>query len=87
MDVGVGSFVFSLGLVSARGFPDIRKSGSTPVSSKPAPSAWNTLKKSVPVLALGLIRVMMVKGTDYPVRQCYAPAIQDIPLVLMSLAC
>lgn len=65
MDLGVGSFVFSQGLVSAIPFvsqpyyllePTINKLGKT-------------VRKSIPILALGLIRVLLVKGADYPVSR------------------
>ncbi|EIW72255.1 hypothetical protein TREMEDRAFT_58415 [Tremella mesenterica DSM 1558] len=63
MDVGVGSFVFSLGLVSSRSFlPHSITSPPTPVLSQ----VLRAMKKSAPVLLLGLVRVIMVKGSDYP---------------------
>ncbi|GAA5954654.1 hypothetical protein JCM8115_004652 [Rhodotorula mucilaginosa] len=95
MDLGVGSFVFSLGLVSA--LPLLRQSLSLPPppphltadSFNPPPpvstrrndpnaadvspslgSYRNTIstsvRKSLPVIALGMIRVIMVKGVEYP---------------------
>ncbi|KAK0557459.1 Glucosaminyl phosphatidylinositol (GlcN-PI) nositol acylation protein [Tilletia horrida] len=113
MDMGVGSFVFSLGLVAAG--PPLRRSiirsvkqrqrkyqhyqpslSSTPAVSSPlAPSAFSAstepskltfsisnnpntsepsllaqlsqdVRRSLPVLALGLIRVLLVKSTEYP---------------------
>jgi len=65
MDVGVGSFVFSLGIVSARSFTE----GLSPGKPLSTPSAvFKTLRKAAPVLALGVVRVLMVKGSDYPVR-------------------
>ena len=60
MDVGVGSFVFSLGLVSAR-------ATSNGPSRSMLLSIFRVLKKASPILLLGLIRVFMVKGTEYPV--------------------
>ncbi len=64
MDLGVGSFVFSQGVVSA-----------IPVLKNPAylaspflPKLFATTKKVLPILALGLLRVVLVKGTEYPVR-------------------
>jgi len=60
MDVGVGSFVFSLGLVSAR-------SVSAAASGNTLFAIFKALKKASPILILGLIRVLMVKGTEYPV--------------------
>lgn len=62
MDIGVGSFVFSQGVVSA-----------IPLLKNPAylthpflPKLISTLKKTSPLLILGLIRVVAVKGTEYP---------------------
>ncbi|KAG8924357.1 Glucosaminyl phosphatidylinositol (GlcN-PI) nositol acylation protein [Tulasnella sp. 418] len=62
MDIGVGSFVFAQGLVSA--IPLLRDPSqlSRPLSSKIGPS----LKKASPLLALGLIRLIIVKVTGYP---------------------
>lgn len=51
MDLGVGSFVYSQGIVSVNS-PD------KPFSA--------TLKRAGPMLVLGLARLLMVKGTDYP---------------------
>lgn len=62
MDLGVGSFVFSLGLVSA--LPLLR----TPVRTPLLAAVWGSTKKSAGVLALGVGRVLMVKGVEYPVR-------------------
>lgn len=63
MDLGVGSFVFSGGLVSAR---SILKSRIT----RPSPrSLFRRLiastRHSIPLLVLGLIRLYSVKGLDY----------------------
>ncbi|GAA5972977.1 hypothetical protein JCM21900_006180 [Sporobolomyces salmonicolor] len=60
MDLGVGSFVFSLGLVSA--LPLLRRNDHRPYFA----AVWSSARKSVGVIALGLIRVLMVKGVDYP---------------------
>ncbi|KAL2220868.1 GWT1-domain-containing protein [Thermoascus aurantiacus ATCC 26904] len=62
MDLGVGSFVFSAGVVSARSI----------LRSRTAPR-WKTLpqrlvasvRHSIPLLVLGLIRLYSVKGLDY----------------------
>ncbi|KAG8950160.1 Glucosaminyl phosphatidylinositol (GlcN-PI) nositol acylation protein [Tulasnella sp. 424] len=62
MDLGVGSFVFSQGLVSAIPFLKDPSYASAPVG----PKLMTTIKKTAPVLALGLVRVLLVKGTDYP---------------------
>ncbi|CAE6400141.1 unnamed protein product [Rhizoctonia solani] len=62
MDLGVGSFVFSQGVVSV-----------VPVIKNPKllrnplfPKVLAASKKVIPLLLLGLIRVLAVKGTEYP---------------------
>ncbi|KAK0562949.1 Glucosaminyl phosphatidylinositol (GlcN-PI) nositol acylation protein [Tilletia horrida] len=81
MDMGVGSFVFSLGLVSAG--PELRRSVlralqlRQPPNSTFSPSSPLTepglaaqlaqdLRRSLPVLVLGVVRVLLVKSTEYP---------------------
>ncbi|RAL05257.1 putative GPI anchor biosynthesis protein Gwt1 [Aspergillus ibericus CBS 121593] len=63
MDLGVGSFVFSGGVVSARSVLKGRKNGAKKTST------WQRLtgstRHSVPLLVLGLIRLYSVKGLDY----------------------
>jgi glucosaminylphosphatidylinositol acyltransferase len=62
MDVGVGSFVFSSGTVSARGMLKDRLAGkSTSLLRRLAAS----IRHSIPLLVLGLIRLYSVKGLDY----------------------
>lgn len=61
MDLGVGSFVFSLGLVSALPLLKLKKRNSFLIG------IYIELKKSLGVLLLGCIRIIMVKGVDYPV--------------------
>jgi hypothetical protein len=65
MDVGVGSFVFSLGLVASKSHSrnEQKKFGLSDYLAGLASS----LRRSVPMLVLGLVRVLMVKGTEYPV--------------------
>lgn len=65
MDLGVGSFVFSQGVVSA--IPLLKN----PYHLKAPflPKIISVTSKSLPIIALGLIRVVLVKGTDYPVSQ------------------
>ncbi|THH32796.1 hypothetical protein EUX98_g1386 [Antrodiella citrinella] len=62
MDLGVGSFVFSQGLVSA--IPII-KNPATLTAPMP-PKLSDALRKSLPVLILGLLRTISVKGAEYP---------------------
>lgn len=62
MDLGVGSFVFSLGIISAA--PLLRSP-----SQRFKPMRLQLLRdarKSLPMFILGGIRVIMVKGVDYP---------------------
>jgi phosphatidylinositol glycan class W len=63
MDLGVGSFVFSQGVVSA--LPLIRDQNylTAPLLSK----LIRVTKKCLPIIALGMARVVLVKGAEYPV--------------------
>ncbi|CCX33156.1 GWT1-domain-containing protein [Pyronema domesticum] len=58
MDLGVGSFVFSSGVVSAR---SILRSSPPPLLQR----LKTSLRHSFPLLVLGLVRLIMVKGVDY----------------------
>lgn len=64
MDMGVGAFVFSQGVVSA--IPLIKDPSylTAPMSHK----LPDVVRKVLPILFLGLVRVLLVKGTEYPVR-------------------
>ncbi|KAK8853133.1 hypothetical protein IAR55_003834 [Kwoniella newhampshirensis] len=62
MDVGVGSFVFSLGLVSTKALTP----SPTGIRSNPLFDIALAFRKSAPVLVLGIIRLLMVKGVEYP---------------------
>lgn len=62
MDIGVGSFVFSAGLVSARPVLQARLAGKTSSFGSQLKSA---LRASLPLLLLGFIRLYSVKGLDY----------------------
>ncbi|RDX41287.1 hypothetical protein OH76DRAFT_1561669 [Lentinus brumalis] len=62
MDIGVGSFVFSQGIVSA--IPLVKN--PTHLTAPLLPKLSLTLRKCSPVLLLGLLRTMSVKGTEYP---------------------
>jgi hypothetical protein len=73
MDVGVGSFVFALGIIGAR--PFLAPPDSAASKAKLWSSFVRSVKKSAPTLLLGLFRVAMVKGVEYPVR---------LPLTLLS---
>ena len=62
MDMGVGSFVFSAGIVAARPVLKERAEGRpTPLGSRLVKS----LRHSLPLLVLGVIRLLSVKGLDY----------------------
>jgi phosphatidylinositol glycan class W len=62
MDLGVGSFVFSAGVVSARSvLKDQTTRRKTNLMSRLAAST----RHSIPLLVLGLIRFYSVKGLDY----------------------
>lgn len=62
MDLGVGSFVFSAGVVAAR--PVLKETAegrTTPLAQR----LLTSLRHSVPLLVLGLVRLLSVKGLDY----------------------
>jgi phosphatidylinositol glycan class W len=63
MDMGVGSFIFSQGIVSA--IPLVRDPSY--ITAPLLPKLLRVTKKSFPVIVLGLVRVLLVKGTEYPV--------------------
>ncbi|KAJ9502821.1 Glucosaminyl phosphatidylinositol (GlcN-PI) nositol acylation protein [Exophiala xenobiotica] len=78
MDLGVGSFVFSAGVVSARALVKLSSSSSSSSSSTTTtttaavPSGPNftnrfliSIRHSLPLLLLGLIRLYSVKNLDY----------------------
>lgn len=67
MDVGVGSFVLSLGIISARPFLRVPSAINPSLNPKTSTMLVKSIKKSVPTLLLGLVRVAMVKAADYPV--------------------
>ncbi|KAJ7581511.1 GWT1-domain-containing protein [Mycena floridula] len=62
MDIGVGSFVFSQGVVSAIPFLKNPKHLVSPLT----PKLYSTIRKVFPVLLLGFVRVAVVKATGYP---------------------
>lgn len=63
MDLGVGSFVFSGGVVSAR---SLLKSRSNQAKRTPLVQRFMaSTRHSIPLLVLGLIRLYSVKGLDY----------------------
>lgn len=62
MDVGVGSFIFSAGTVAARPVLKAKLQGRrTPLSTR----LYQSMRHSLPLIILGLIRLYCVKGLDY----------------------
>jgi phosphatidylinositol glycan class W len=59
MDLGVGSFVFSAGLVSARSV--LKSNGTSTLVNRLVAS----IRHSIPLLVLGFVRLYSVKGLDY----------------------
>ncbi|KAH9919571.1 GWT1-domain-containing protein [Fomitopsis serialis] len=65
MDIGVGSFIFSQGIISA-----------VPLIKNPAyltqplfPKVVTTARKCLPIFVLGFVRTLSVKGVEYPEHQ------------------
>jgi glucosaminylphosphatidylinositol acyltransferase len=73
MDMGVGAFVFSQGIVSATPIIEFIK---YPAHLRPplASEIKSVIGKTLPVLILGLVRVVLVKSTQYPVSNLYLPS-------------
>ena len=62
MDMGVGSFVFSAGIVASRPVLKERADGrATPLATR----LLQSIRHSLPLLALGVVRLLSVKGLDY----------------------
>ncbi|KAL1691583.1 GWT1-domain-containing protein [Schizophyllum commune] len=62
MDVGVGSFVFAAGIVSAL----LILKDPAYLRAPTLPKVLSVARKAAPIIALGLVRVALVKGTEYP---------------------
>lgn len=62
MDMGVGSFVFSAGVMAARPILKRRDFGQ---KSNLGTRMWESIRHSLPLLVLGFIRLYSVKGLDY----------------------
>lgn len=62
MDLGVGSFVFSMGLVSSRA---VIKRASNPQQLLWGQMVLKLLRDALPLLVLGAIRLVLVKNLDY----------------------
>ena len=65
MDLGVGSFVLSLVVVSAIQLIKDPAYLTSPVTSKFIRAS--VTRKSLPIIVLSPIRVILLHGTDYPV--------------------
>jgi phosphatidylinositol glycan class W len=61
MDVGVGSFVFSAGVVAARPILKHKLSGSSTLRTR----LYHSARHSLPLIVLGFVRLYSVKGLDY----------------------
>jgi phosphatidylinositol glycan class W len=61
MDMGVGSFVFTGGVVSARSILKTEEGKRSPLSRR----LLTSVRHSLPLLVLGVIRLLSVKGLDY----------------------
>jgi hypothetical protein len=62
MDLGVGSFIFAQGVASA--LPLLKDPDH--LSGSIIPKVLASVKKTSPLLLIGMIRLILVKGTDYP---------------------
>ncbi|KAJ4988827.1 hypothetical protein SVAN01_05634 [Stagonosporopsis vannaccii] len=61
MDMGVGSFVFTAGVVSARSALKVESGRRPPLSTR----LITSFRHALPLLVLGTIRFISVKGLDY----------------------
>jgi phosphatidylinositol glycan class W len=61
MDMGVGSFVFTAGVVSVRASLKQGTKGRPPLSQR----LLTSIRHSIPLLVLGTVRLISVKGLDY----------------------
>lgn len=63
MDLGVGSFVFSAGIVAARPILSLKLSSKS--SKGLTRRLWQSLRHGLPLFVLGFVRLYSVKGLDY----------------------
>ncbi|KAG9293785.1 hypothetical protein G9A89_019123 [Geosiphon pyriformis] len=61
MDLGVGSFVFSSGIVAAKPFLKKPENRFKPLGGQ----LFRAIRQSLPILTIGFVRFLMVKGVDY----------------------
>ena len=64
MDLGVGSFVFSSGVVAAKPFLKRPENRFKPLKGQ----LLKAVRQAFPILLLGFIRLIMVKGVNYQVN-------------------
>lgn len=64
MDVGVGSVVFSSGIVAAR--PYVNQSAPTGLYA-----LLGSVRSALPVLLLGFLRLVLTKGVNYQVNSLW----------------
>jgi hypothetical protein len=74
MDMGVGSFVFSQGIVSA--IPLLKNPSH--LSAPMLPKLTAVSLKMLPLIFLGILRVILVKRTEYPVRRFKSSMVLDL---------
>jgi len=63
MDLGVGSFVFAQGVAMSLRLLKDPKYLAFPL----LPKIIDSVRKTMPMLLLGVVRVILVKGSEYPV--------------------
>lgn len=62
MDVGVGTVIFSTAMMAARHYP--RHNNGRPPATGPV-TLWDATRSTLPLLVLGLARMVLVKGIGY----------------------
>lgn len=62
MDIGVGSFIFAQGVTSS--LPLLKDPNH--LTGSIIPKIITSIRKTAPLLLLGLFRLILVKSTDYP---------------------
>lgn len=66
MDMGVGSFIFSAGVVAAKGeLKEKRNKGNGQVGQGFVQGIFTSLRQAFPLFALGAVRLLSVKNLDY----------------------
>lgn len=62
MDLGVGSFIFAQGVTSS--LPLLKDPNH--LTGSIIPKIMTSIRKTSPLIVLGLVRLILVKVTDYP---------------------